>query len=154
MNLNKSLIVSSTGQAMFGVGGQSVHATYVYKGYAVSLEWDAQDGEPVMLMWSAIGGQGAGVFGICLSSAGKYADPSGRPTEECLVNCAAALPTLGRAMLNVEVTTLVDVVMNFMPELLMMPPAPKQVRLDGKGAALFEITQQNGDGKTVSESLI
>jgi hypothetical protein len=154
MNLQKSLIVSSTGQAMFGVGGQHVHAMHDYKGYTVSMEWDAQDGEPVMLIWSSISGLGAGVFGICLSSAGKYADPSGKPTEECFVQCAAALPTLGRAMLNLEVSTLVDVVINYMPELLCMPPAPRAVRLGAKGEAMFEVSQENHHGRIVSERLI
>lgn len=151
MNLNKSLVVSSTGQSMFGVGGASAYATHEMKGYAISLEWDANDGEPVMLIWSGFGTIGSGVFGICLSSAGKYADPSGAPTEEGIANCAAALPTLGRALLNIEVHTLVDVVMRYIPELILMPPAPKSVRLDAKGRALFDVTQQDINGRVVSE---
>lgn len=136
---------------MFGVGGASSHATHEYKGYVVSLEWDDTDGEPLMLMWSAMGGRDAGVFGICLSSAGKYADPNGQPTNDGLFECGLALQVLGRAMLLVELHNLVDVVMRYMPDLLRMPPAPTAIRRAAKGEALIDITQQDQYGRVISE---
>jgi hypothetical protein len=136
---------------MFGVGGANSHAIHEFKGYVISMEWDEQDGEPVMLIWSALGGRDAGVFGICLSSAGKYADPSGKPTNEGLYECGMALPLLGRALLPVELHTLVDAVMKYIPDLLMMPPAPRALRLAAKGEALIDITQKDQYDKTISE---
>lgn len=154
MNLSQSVVVSATGQAMFGVGGSASHATHEYKGYVVSLEWDEEDGEPMMLMWGANGGRDAGVFGICLSSAGKYADPSGKPSDEGLFQCGLALSTLGRALLPIELNNLVDVVMRFMPDLLRMPPAPKAVRVKANREALIDIVQKDGRDRVVHEASI
>ena len=151
MNLTQSRIVSATGQAMFGIGGSNTYQTAHYKGYCISLEWDMQDGEPVLLIWSPLGGLGAGVFGICLSSAGKYADPNGQPTPACLNEAAAALPLLGRSILSVEVHNLVDVIMHYIPTLLMMPPAPKALRLEARGRGLVEVTRLDGEGRVVGE---
>ena len=139
---------------MFGVGGDTAFATHDYKGYVVSLEWDEVDGEPVMLMWSAAAGRESGVFGICLSSAGKYADPNGQPTNEGLAECIRALPLLGRAQLPMELNNVMDVVMRFMPDLLRMPPAPRVLRLRAKGKPVLDVTQQDRNGRTVSEASI
>jgi hypothetical protein len=154
MNLKQSVLVGASGRAMFGVGGENAYRTHSYKGYAVSLEWDESDGEPILLMWPEISGRETGVFGICLSSAGKYADPSGRPTEDGIVHCAAALPTLGRAMLDIEVKTLVDVVMRFIPDLLMMPPAPRAIRLQARGGPVLDIEQRDGRGRKITEASV
>lgn len=153
MNLNQSLVVGASGRALFGVGGENAWRTHEHKGYRVSLEWDETDGEPLMLIWPATNflEREVGVFGIGRSSAGKYADPSGKPTGDCLVECAAALPTLGKAMLNIEVHALVDVVMRFIPDLILMPPAPRAMRRAARGEALIDITQVDNHGKTISE---
>lgn len=151
MNLNQSTLVSAANRPMFGVGGASSFSTHEYKGYVVNMEWDDDDGEPVMLMWSAMGGRDAGVFGICLSSAAKYAEPDGRPSDEGLWQCGLALTTLGRALLPIELHTLVDVVMRFLPDLLRMPPAPRAIRLAAKGQALIDITMQDQYDRVISE---
>jgi hypothetical protein len=156
MNLNQSLVVGASGRALFGVGGENAWRTHEFKGYRVSLEWDENDGEPMLLIWSATNflEREVGVFGIGLSSAGKYASPDGKPTEACFVECAAALPTLGKAMLPIELHPLVDVVMRFIPDLILMPPAPRALRLAAKGEALMDITQVDNHGKTISEASI
>jgi hypothetical protein len=151
MNLGQSLLVGPSGRALFGVGGDNAARTHEFRGYCVSLEWDERDGEPILLMWPATTGREVGVFGICLSSAGKYANPDGTPTRECFDECAMALPTLGKALLPVELRLLVDVVMRFIPDLLLMPPAPKALRRAARGEALIDITQQDNRGKTISE---
>jgi hypothetical protein len=91
------------------------------------------------------------VFGICLSSAGRYAEPSGKPADGGLVQLAKALPLLGRGQTQVELYALVDVVMHYMPDLLRMPPAPKAIRKAAKGEALMDITQQDHRGRVISE---
>lgn len=153
MNLTQSLVVGPSGRALFGVGGENSLRTHEYKGYTVSLEWDESDGEPMLLIWPATHmiEREVGVFGIGLSSAGRYADPSGKPTEECATLCAAALPTLGKAMLPIEVHALMDVVLRFIPDLILMPPAPRWMRLQARGEALIDITQTDSRGKTISE---
>lgn len=147
-------ILGADGRELFGLGGARSYAQRESKGYIVSLEW--VEGEPAMVIWPARAGGDAevGAFAICLSSAGVYADPSGKPTEECFLRCAMALPDLGKALLHVELNTLVDVVMQYMPDLLAMPPAPRAVRLADRGEALWEITQQDEAGKTISEAAV
>lgn len=156
MNLSNlhQRVVGPTGREIFGLGGERSYRQAEAKGYTVSLEWLA--GEPAMVIWPsrAGGDMDVGAFAICLSSAAVYADPSGKPTEECFLRCAMALPDLGKAMLHVELNTLVDVVMQFMPDLLTMPPAPKAVRLADKGDALWEITQKNERGAVISEATV
>jgi hypothetical protein len=151
MNRDQALLVTAGGQALFSVGGTASYAQHDYKGYHVSLEWDEQDGEPCMLVWSATGGRDAGVFGICLSSAGKYADPSGKPTEACIEACAEVLPTLGRDLTRQEVIALVDVVMRFVPDLILMPPAPRAIRRKYAGDPLLEVTTKDALGRVTNE---
>ncbi len=151
MNLSQSIVVSAANRPMFGVGGSNAHATHEYKGYQVSMEWDETDGEPVMLIWPALSWKESGVFGICLSSAGKYADPNGSPTKEGLYECGMALSLLGKAPLPIELNVLVDVVMRFLPDLILMPPAPRALRRAAKGQAYMDITQSDQYGRVISE---
>lgn len=151
MNLNQSVLVGPSGRALFGVGGERSFRTHTFKGYCVSLEWDERDGEPLMLMWPEMSGRESGVFGICLSSAGKYANANGTPTQEGMVSCAAALPTLGRPMLSVEARTLVDVVMRFIPDLLAMPPAPRWIRKAARGGVVLDIETRDHNDRKLKE---
>jgi hypothetical protein len=153
MNLKQSLLVGASGRALFGVGGENAWRTHEYKGYRVSLEWDESDGEPVLLIWPATGflEREVGVFGIALSSAGKYANADGSSTRACAEECAIALDTLGKALIPMEVHLLMDVVMRFLPDLITMPPAPKALRRAARGEALMDITQVDARGKTISE---
>lgn len=146
-------ILGANGRPMFSVGGPTAYAVHTHGDYNVSLEWhnDNRESEPVLLIWSATGGLRAGVFGICLSSAGKFAEPSGGPTDECFFEAFEALPVLGRAQLMIEVKKLVDVIMRFIPDLILMPPAPRDVRLLEARAPLLEITRTDENGKTLSE---
>lgn len=156
MNLKQSLVVGASGRALFGVGGENAWRTHEYKGYCVSLEWDESDGEAMLLIWPATTflEREVGVFGIGRTSAVKYANPDGSPTEECAYECAMALPTLGKNVLRMEVITLMDVVMRFLPDLILMPPAPKHLRLAARGHALMDIEVQDHRGKKISEATL
>jgi hypothetical protein len=149
-------ILGASGRPMFQVGGEHAARTHTHGDYIVSLEWlnDGRESEPVMLIWSAHAGRDSGVFGICLSSIGKYADPSGSPTDECFFEAFEALGTLGRARLGIEVKKLVDTIMRFTPDLIMMPPAPMEVRRRDAGQALVEVTRKDENGRTIAEDVI
>lgn len=151
MQMSQSVIAGPAGQAMFKVGGAHARSTHEMKGYVVSLEWDEDDGEPIMLIWSAHGGINAGVFGIALSSIGKYVEPNGSPSREGLVECGKVLPLLGRAQLTSELHALVDVVLNFTPALIRMPPCPRDLRLKARGGAMWEITTKDENDKVIRE---
>jgi hypothetical protein len=155
MNLEQSIVVSAAGKPMFAVGGANAHATHEFKGYVVSLEWDEVDGEPMMMIWPALSGKESGVYGIALSSAAVYADATGKPTNEGLFRLGKALTLLGRDVLPIELHRLCDVVMQFLPNLLRMPPAPKTIRHQRTRAKLLSIEQRDDrTGKTIHEQEI
>lgn len=151
----EQLILSPTGRQMFKVGDNAIRQ-FTEGDYCVSLEWlsEGRECEPIMAIWSKYAGRGSGVFGICLSSIGKYADPSGNPTREAFIECWNALPTLGRNQLSIEVYKLLDVILRHTPDLINMPPAPRDIRLREAGEALLEITQKDANGKVISETVV
>ena len=154
MNPN-ALILSPTGRPVVKIGDNSF-AQFSVGDYNVSLEWlvDGRECEPVMAIWSKHGGRNAGCFAICLSSIGKYADPSGNPTPRAFIECWNALPTLGRARIDMEVFRLLDVILRHTPDLIRMPPAPIAVRRAEVGEAMLEMTVKDENGKTLREDRI
>lgn len=154
MNLD-ALILSPTGRPVYRIGENS-HAQFHSGDYSVSIEWhiEPRSTEPIMVIWPKHGGRDAGAFGICLSSIGKYADPSGKPTREAFLECWRALPTLGRAQIDIEVFRLLDVILRHTPDLIRCPPAPPAVRQAEAGEALLEITAKDEHGKTIDEAIV
>lgn len=154
MNLN-SLVLSPTGRPVHKFG-DLCHAQFQSKSYTVSIEWhqEGRSCEPIMCIWSRAGGRHAGVFGICLSSIGKYADPNGNPTPQAFRECLRAMPTLGRPGLDIEAYELVDVILRHAPDLINCPPAPPAVRRAEVGEPMLEITQRDIHGKTLSEVVV
>jgi len=151
MNL-ETPILNQDGSAYYHVGGETAYKVFEHRGYKCSIEW--VDGEPAMLLWSAREGFGAGVFGICLSSAAKYADPSGDITPEGYLECIRALPILGKPMLEIEAKTLAACIILWMPDLLHMPYCPADVRAADRPVPIWEITHKDQNGKTLSEASI
>lgn len=148
MDINPALCDVS-GREIYQVGGEESVATYLYKGYHVSLEHfiGRRSTEPMLGIWSS-----DGAFGICLSSIGKYADPSGGPAEGALQACRDALDTLGKAQLEIEAKALLDVILHFTPALIGMRPRLRQAR-DLDSLIEVEISDQ-ATGKTVHEASI
>ena len=150
MHLN-ALILSPTGRPLTKVGDLA-HAQFRAGDYNVSIEWlsEGRECEPVMAIWSPSSADG-GVFAICLSSIGKYADPSGAPARTAFMECWRALPTLGRAHIDMEVFRLIDVIMRHTPDLIRCPPMPPAMRQAEAPGPLLEITTKDEGGKVLSE---
>jgi hypothetical protein len=154
MNTTNPLL-GAAGAPLYQVGADA-HTRFETGDYIVSLEWlnDGRKSEPVMLIWARHGSDHAGVFGICLSSIGKYADPSGKPTPQAFLECWRALPILGRAQRDMEVYRLLDVILRHTPDLIRMPPSPREVRLRDAGQPVLEITRHDEQGRRVDEALV
>lgn len=154
MNLDR-LILSPTGRRVVQVG-DITHQQFRHGDYCVSIEWygERRECEPVMAIWSQAAGRDAGVFAICLSSIGKYADPSGAPTREAFIECWNALPTLNRAQIDMEVFRLLDVILRHTPDLIRCPPMPPEWRRAEAAEALLEVTRKDQNGKTLAEDII
>lgn len=154
MNLNMPL-VDAYNREIWCFGGQDSYATHEFKGYLVTLEWfiGARSTEPMMCIQSARGGIDAGMLGICLSSIGAYADPSGGQAKGAMTRCMEALATLGKAPLAMEARTLLDVILQFAPKLILMPPTPRDVIQAAQPPSTIEIEVINKDtGKTVAQT--
>lgn len=155
MDINGT-ILDMEGRETYYVGGTNAWKTATYRGYNVSLEWFAgrRSTEPMLAIWPDSAGRDAGVWGICLSSAGKYLTTDGSATPECHAEAAQVLAQVfDRVPLGIEVRALVDVVVRWLPDVILMPPTPRAVRLDAAMAAggpLLEVTRQE-NGKTVEE---
>lgn len=154
MNIDR-LILSPTGRPLIKIGDQCWKQFHAGS-YSVSIEWhpEGRTCEPIMVIWSKTSGRGGGAFGICLSSAAKYADPSGRPTADAFRECLRALPTLGRSTIDLEVYGLLDVVLRHIPDLINCPPMPPAARREEVGEALLEARLTDSNGKTHKEALI
>ncbi len=153
MHLNR-LILSATGRPLHLVG-EHFHKQFRAGDYHVSIEWfsEGRECEPVMAIWSPRSEAG-GVFAICLSSIGKYADASGGPSDTAFMACWQALPTLGRAQIDMEVFRLIDVILRHTPDLINCPPMPPAMRMAEAPPPLLELTTQDQDGKVVRETVI
>lgn len=154
MDIN-SAILDASGRETYYVGGTNSHAQHTYKGYAVSLEWFSgmRSQEPMMVIWPLAAGRDTGAWGICLSSAGKYATPDGKPTQWAFAEAAITLAEIfDRVPLQIEINALVDVVMRYIGDLILMPPTPKAVMRDNAEArgSVLEVKRLE-NGKLVDE---
>ncbi len=109
-----------------------------YLGYMVSLEWVGTESSPCMVIWpertSLADGLEAGEFSAwCISrraitefvgftTEGKC---TGEATAHCIQEAREALPVLGKGQGDEQaLSALVDAVVTFAPELLLMPVTP------------------------------
>ena len=162
MDINAS-IIDHRGREVFSIGGLASWKQTTYKGYCVSLEWfqGARSYEPMLAIWPLISERESGVWGICLSSVGKFCEfdgngkPTGAPTAEAKIEAAIVLSQVfDRPALDAEVSTLLDVLMRFIPDLIVdVPPAPREVLLGSGRQALFDVERVE-NGKTVAEVTI
>lgn len=159
MDINGS-IVDPQGRETFFVGGPTAWKQTTYKGYCVSLEWfqGNRSQEPMLAIWPLVAERESGVWGICLSSVGKFCEfdgngrPTGTPTAEAMKEaCIVLVEVFERPALMADVKSLLDVLMRFIPDLIVdVPPAPRDVVLGGGRQSLLEV-QRLENGKAVAE---
>ena len=142
MDLNPK-IIDTSGRERYTFGGPGAAATGVHRGYCWSREWivGAKTTEPMLAIWPlGMQAEACGVFGICLSSVGKYLTEAGGATPECTRMAKLALLTeFDRPALGIDVANLVDLIVRHLPDVILMTPTPRQVRQDAAMAPLLEI---------------
>jgi hypothetical protein len=148
------------GRPMWAVGSGPTHLQATHRGYCVSLEWlaegNSRDVERVLCIWPLAQERNSGVWAICGSAAVKYAHfdtngkPTGTPTVYAWKEARTTLTDVfDRVALGIEIAALLDVVMRYLPELVLMPPAPRGYLKDTR-QPLFEVTQKV-DGKVIQQ---
>lgn len=163
--MNISPILTPDGLPMWSVGGAQSWKTATHRGYVVSLEWVGTGKKAVasMCIWPESnvfvpGSADGGVWVIgrraITEFVGFTADGkcTGSASEHCYRECLEALPILGKDRNDKQAfLALVDTVIRFAPELVLMPVTPRAIRQAG-APAMWEVTAKDKNtGKVLSE---
>lgn len=163
-----SPILSPDGRPLFSAGGDQAWKIFEHRGFVVSLEWvgNHRKAFPCIVIWPQsnifVAGEGCGKWVIGRRAIGEFVGfdsndkCTGSASEHCYRECLAALPILGKDPNDKQAfLALVDCVVRFAPELIHMPPAPKRIKRDLSGEAMFEVTATNKNtGKVLSEAVV
>jgi len=153
---------------MFSVGGRHAYKTAVKNSYVVSLEWMAigKHVRAVMCIWPAsnvfVTGEGQGIWTITRNCIGEFVGfnrddkCTGGPSQHCFREAREALPLLGKDINDkAALHELVDVVVAFAPELVLMPATPKHVKHALAAPAMWELTATDKNtGKVLHEASV
>ena len=138
------ILLSSNGLPLHCFGAKA-WKQFEYKGFVISLEMVAK--EPAMVIWPAGALKGAGVYAVCLSAFPYWITESGRPTRQAFTMAAKGLLAMELQPLDMEVRTLVDVVLRHIPDVYRMPA------FSAKRARMFE-TETIVNGRKVAEGAV
>lgn len=162
-----SPVMSPEGLPMFSAGGKHAWRTHNYRGWVVSLEWvgrASQRPQACMVIWPESNvfvpsaSQGMWVIGRRAISefVGFNAQDkcTGGPSEHCWREARMALPMLGKDLNDQHaLRSLVDTIVRFAPDLVLMPATPRSVQEDLRGRAMWEVVASNkSTGKVLSEA--
>lgn len=139
-----AILLSGNGNPLHCFGAKA-WKQFESKGYIVSLEMIA--GEPAMVIWPASALKGAGVYAVCMSAFPYWITERGTPTASAFQMARKGLLAMERQPLDIEINTLIDVVLRHIPDVYRMPAyrvhRPK----------MFETTTMV-DGKAISEGSV
>lgn len=150
---------------MFSAGGRHAWKTHEYKGWVVSLEWvgEGKRAMPAMVIWPQsnvfVTGEGQGLWCIGRRAISEFVGfgPDGTCTGSaslhCYRECHEALPILGKDKNDKSAfLSLVDTVIRFAPDLVLMPATPRWIRKELDTPAMWDVTRTDkNSGKTLQE---
>lgn len=136
MNFNGNL--TSDGSPIFSMGCKQAYKTASYKGFVVSLEWvgTGTRATPCMVIrpehTSLADDVETGAWCISRRAIGEFVGfttegkCTGEATEHCIQEAREALPVLGKDQSDEQaMSALVEAVVKFAPELMLMPAKPQ-----------------------------
>ena len=163
-----SPILTPDGRPIFSAGGEQAYKVYEHRGYIVSLEWVGRGHKSyaAMVIWPAsnifVAGEGTGMW--CISRrvisefVGFNADDkcTGGPSEHLVREARLALGTLGKDVNDQQaLLALVDAVVTYAPDLVLMPATPKSVKQQLDDAAMWEVKASiKESGKVINEAMV
>lgn len=151
---------------MWSMGGDASFKTAEHRGFVVSLEYvgRGKKAKACMCIWPASniftpGSAASGAWVISRRAITEFvgftADDkcTGLASEHCLREALAALPVLGKDRNDKHAFLgLVDCVIRFAPDLVLMPVTPRHIRQDN-GPVTWELTTKNkATGRILSEA--
>ena len=136
MRLSENL--TPDGRPIFSMGGKESYQTFNHRGYVVSLEWvgTGTRAATCLVIWPertnladdvetgawCISRRAIGEF-VGFNSQGKC---TGEATAHCIQEARQALPVLGKDQSDEQaLSALVEAVVKFAPELMLMPAKPQ-----------------------------
>lgn len=134
------------------IGGPSAYKVRSHGDIGVSFQW--VNDEPAMILFPTRR-QGAGAFVICLSAAYLYADSeTGMPTPYLAMRMPEAASIMGFDRNDkFAMSKIAKVVVESLPDLVSMPPEPRQAIDQRNGPELGELSIKM-DGKVIHEQTV
>ena len=160
-----SPLISPSGEPMFTVGHERSWKQASYRGFNVSLEWvgNGRKSDACMCIWPEsnvfVPGSTPGIWLIGRRAITEFVGftgddkATGSASTHCLRECREALPMLGKDVNDKNaLNALIDVVIRFAPDLVLMPAVPVSIRTDAAGQKLWDLTASDKNtGKVLSE---
>lgn len=165
--MEMSPVLSPSGEPIFTAGGNHAWKVATHRGWVVSLEWAKTRRKHVALMviWPegnilSPGAVANGMWAIsrnCITEFVGFTKEdkcTGTASVHCIREATEALPILGKDRNDKQaLLSLVDAVIKFAPDLVLMPVAPPCIRKELNGPALWEVTAKDKNtGKVIAEA--
>ncbi len=164
--MEMSSILAPSGDPVFVAGGPTAWKVAEYRGWVVSLEWARRrrKTKALMVIWPAKNilaptavapGMWAIAREVMVDFVGFDSDGkcTGSASDALYEEAIEALPLLGKDRNDKQAfLSLVDTVIRFAPDLVLMPAAPRAVRQALAGDAVWDVSATDkNSGKTLSE---
>lgn len=156
--MNQPLILGQNGQRMVSFGGPECWKTATKGDIAISFQWldtnhESGDDQPCMCLYKVNPTSRQGAYVLPQESAFMFADSRGKPTSHLFAGAFKAAVQMGFYPDKFTVHRVVDIVVEYLPELIRMPSAPQRPQLKNPLIQGIEMALKV-DGKTIHEALI
>lgn len=157
--MDTTAILAANGSPIVSFGGRHSFKQFEHKDYIVSLEWFGPSGREVdacIVIYNARrNSHDAGAWIVGRRQISKYTDGNMNPTPYAFSEAAEALPVLGRNCLDFELKRLVSTLLEYVDDLIKMPPAPLEVKRTIAGSAMFDVThKEKHSNKVLGEASV
>ena len=136
--------VDGSGLPMFQPDPETIHEQYRFKGYVVTLLWALdpaqRSADAAMAIWPERKFDDAGCWEITRRGVMEFSDEHNRPTPKLFEEALKALPVLGYDTTKLELHRLVDTVLAFVDDLVLMPAPSLSVRLILQSDPVWDVT--------------
>lgn len=164
-----SPVLAPDGTPVFSAGGHHAWKTMQHRGFVISLEWvgmQYRNPQQCIVIWPErnvfVAGQGDGMWTISRRALLEFIDfnsrdkVTGSPSQHCFREARQALAIMGKDPNDRQaVNALAECVVKAAEEIQRMPVAPRRVREQLSGQAMWDIVATNRNtGKVIKETSV
>lgn len=148
----RSTLLHASGQKMVALG-INYYRIFRKGDLVVELKW--VDEEPVMLLYKMVLGANSPAYMIEHKDAFQFATSKGDATKKLVVDlCDQAARAINCEHDHHTKIRIIDAILNFMDDLLMMPPAPKEIALADAPTNGTDELSVKVNGQVVAEAMV